>query len=540
MGRRGTVSANVLPVPVSPSAWRQRLPALALVLLALLLLYRDTAAAMVAIWSHSETFTHAFTVPPIVAWLIWRRRGALAGLQPRPAPWALLPMALAALAWLAGDLAQVNAVTQLAFTALLVLSVPAVLGTDVARALAFPLGFLFFAVPIGEFMVPTLMSWTADFTVAALRLSGIPVYREGQQFVIPSGNWSVVEACSGVRYLMASLMVGVLYAYLNYRSIRRRLVFALAALLVPVLANWVRAYLIVLLGHLSDNRLAAGVDHLIYGWVFFAVVIVAMFMLGARWSQTAAAAEVPAPAAGRAAAAPVTGSAWAVAAAAAALLIGPHLALWAVERGERPGAPRLQPMTLSSDWRAGERPATEWTPLLRNPPARLQQGFRRGEMEVGLDIGYYRHQSPARKLVSSSNVLLPVNDAHWAQVGTATRTLDVGGRLSDWRVARLRGAAVPGHEGAERLVAWRSYWIGGSWVASEVRGKVLTAWHRLLGHGDDGAIVIVYAREGNGDDAQAHVEAFLRDNLTVLARQLEAVRDGAPLAQPGLAGPASR
>ena len=56
-------------------------------------------------------------------------------------------------------------------------------------------------MPFGEFALPQMMEWTANFTVLALRLSGIPVFREGLQFVIPSGNWSVVEACSGVRYL---------------------------------------------------------------------------------------------------------------------------------------------------------------------------------------------------------------------------------------------------------------------------------------------------------------------------------------------------
>ena len=126
---------------------------------------------------------------------------------------------------------------------------------------------------------------TADFTVAALRASGIPVYREGLQFVIPSGSWSVVEACSGIRYLMASFMVGSLFAYLNYRSWRRRLAFVAVSLVVPIVANWLRAYMIVMLGHLSGNTLAVGVDHLIYGWVFFGIVIMAMFMVGARWSE---------------------------------------------------------------------------------------------------------------------------------------------------------------------------------------------------------------------------------------------------------------
>ena len=245
-------------------SWRATSLALALALAWVLLLYRESALAMVAIWARSDTFAHAFVVPPIVLWLVWRRRAQLVQMAPRAAFPVLFAVAGAALLWWLGELAAVNAVTQLALTALLVLTVPALLGLQVARAIAFPLGFLFFAVPIGEFLLPQLMQWTADFTVAALRISGIPVYREGLQFVIPSGNWSVVDACSGIRYLIASLTVGTLFAYLNYQSSRRRVLFMLVSLFVPVAANWIRAYLIVIIGHLSGNRLAAGVDHLIF------------------------------------------------------------------------------------------------------------------------------------------------------------------------------------------------------------------------------------------------------------------------------------
>ncbi|GAO26505.1 exosortase [Alicycliphilus sp. B1] len=62
-------------------------------------------------------------------------------------------MAGAAALWLVGDLVSVNAATQLALMMLIVLSVPAVLGWRITRALAFPLGFLFFAVPIGDFLM---------------------------------------------------------------------------------------------------------------------------------------------------------------------------------------------------------------------------------------------------------------------------------------------------------------------------------------------------------------------------------------------------
>lgn len=95
--------------------------------------------------------------------------------------------------------------------------------------------------------MPFFMEWTAKITVICLRMSGIPVYQEGLQFVIPSGNWSVVEACSGIRYLIASVTVGTLFAYLNYRSLKRRLLFVVVSFLVPIIANWARAYIIVML-----------------------------------------------------------------------------------------------------------------------------------------------------------------------------------------------------------------------------------------------------------------------------------------------------
>ena len=117
------------------------------------------------------------------------------------------------------------------------------LGLRWAKILAFPFAILFFAVPFGEVLVPMLMQWTADFTVVALKVSGVPVFREGQNFVIPSGSWSVVEACSGVRYFLASLFVGALYAWQMYRSPLRRALFLLASIVVPIVANWVRAYL---------------------------------------------------------------------------------------------------------------------------------------------------------------------------------------------------------------------------------------------------------------------------------------------------------
>ena len=89
------MSAATLQLPRIAPNWRTPALAVFALLVLLLLSFRDTAVAMVEIWSRSETFTHAYVVPPIVAWLIWRRRAELSTLSPRPAPWMAVPMASA-------------------------------------------------------------------------------------------------------------------------------------------------------------------------------------------------------------------------------------------------------------------------------------------------------------------------------------------------------------------------------------------------------------------------------------------------------------
>ncbi|MEY3252296.1 MAG: hypothetical protein RL227_1269, partial [Pseudomonadota bacterium] len=453
----------VLSIPAPPSAWRSALPAMALVLLAIGLLYRDTFVAMAGIWTRSETFAHAWLVPPIVIWLVWRLRGELALLTPKPAPWMLLPMAVVAFGWLLGDLAGINAVTQLAVTALLVLAVPAVLGLAVGRQIMFPLGFLFFMVPIGEFTTDVMMEWTADFTVWALVATGIPVYREGLQFIIPSGAWSVVEACSGVRYLIASFMVGTLFAYLNYNSAKRRWIFVGVSILVPIVANWVRAYMIVMLGHLSGNKIAVGVDHLIYGWVFFGVVIGIMFVIGARWTEP-----LPAPAAAPADSAAGQGAAasrlWPAALLTVAALAGGPAASWALQHPavvpavqlalpDLPGAPAADTQTLRLQ------------PHFDGAAALAHRVYMLDGHPVTVHVGYYRHQTYGIKVTSSNNMLVRSDDSHWNRLSGGMVRVPVPG-LGAEAVAMRATQLVGGRTGAitaqrDALVVRQVLWAGG-------------------------------------------------------------------------------
>lgn len=520
-----------LPVIGRRKAWRFALLALLVTLLSILALYNETARSMVEIWSRSETFTHGFLVPPISLWLIWRRREQLARLTPRPSVWAMLTFLCAGFFWLLGEVAAANVVSQFALTSLLVLSVPALLGVTVARQIAFPLAFLFFAVPFGEFALPQLMEWTAHFTVLGLRLSGVPVFREGLQFVIPSGNWSVVEACSGVRYLIASLTVGTLFAYLNYRSLTRRLVFVGVAFLVPVIANWVRAYIIVMLGHLSGNKLATGVDHLVYGWVFFGIVIMIMFWIGARWredelpeppeTESSRGAELTTPDS-ISSATPRGLSPVSIPFAGLLVIVMAMLwpgALWQIERHAKPPLAKIEALAPVPGWTASGEAFADWQPHFSGESALLQAAYTSQGGKVGLYLGYYRNQGDGRKMVTSSNVLISSGDHSWIKVAEEQRPV-----MFDQQSVAVRRAEIRSLN-STRLIVWQWYWVNGHLTASASKAKALTALTRLLGQGDDSAVIIVYTAKGEEPQPDAALEAFVRAAGPQIGEALQRTRE---------------
>ncbi|WP_416336459.1 exosortase A [Dechloromonas sp. A34] len=471
---------------------------------------------MVTIWLRSETYAHAFVVPPISLWLIWRQRTQVLAEQPRASFLLAAPVVITTFFWLLGELTAVNALTQFALIATLVLAIMALLGIQVSKRIAFPLAFLFFSVPIGDFMLPKLMDWTAAFTVLALRATGIPVYQEGLQFVISSGNWSVVEACSGIRYIIASVTVGTLFAYLNYVSLRRRLIFIAVAIIVPVIANWLRAYMIVMLGHLSGNKLAVGVDHLLYGWLFFGLVIMIMFMIGARWSEEPS-EQASTPDTPSAEPALPVRNIWLTTLVIAFLAIVGPLGYFAINKSDQAAPPSLQQLKLPVEWEETQQFAS-WKPAYANPSDELQIAVVRQGKPVGLYISYYRNQDYQRKLVTSTNTLAVSNDKVWSVVARKLAATNLNGLPARIQTAELLGKDTSPES---RLVVWQWYWINGKLTSSDFEAKFHTALSRLSGHGDDSAVIMLYAPL---DSAADTLPDFAAQAIAPINQLLDATR----------------
>ena len=480
--------------------------------------YWNTAVSIAQIWARSETFAHGYLIVPISVWLAWQRRERLRAMTPAPFWPALLPLASCGMLWLLADLGEVQVMRQYAFVAMFPLTALAVLGWRMARAIAFPLLFLLLAVPVGDSLIEPLMAVTANFTVAALRMSGIPVLHEGNNFILPSGGWSVVEACSGLRYLIASVTAGLLYAYMTYTRWSKRLLFVVVAALLPILANGLRAYMIVMLGHLSGMTLAVGVDHLLYGWLFFGIVIFALFLIGARWRDRLPQASVP-PQQTEARRPPTTRIAAMVLAVAVALGVWPGYAGYLQTSGDT--AP---PVGLDG-FPAKAPPAaafTDWQPAYTAPAVSLRRYYAQQNQRVGLSLLYYRHQTGTSKLITSMNRLTSMVNSPWNLTGGAVRSETVAGRTLAVRESTL-------HSAGGDLLVWHWYWIDGRATTSDTMGKLLQIKQRVLGGSDDGAVVMLFAPlVERPDGTRAVMRAFLADNLGALDATLARVR-----AQPG-------
>ncbi|MFZ4875796.1 exosortase A [Janthinobacterium sp. Mn2066] len=486
-------------------------------LLAIVLLYQSTFWSMLELWSRSQTFAHGFLIVPISLWLAWRQRTLLAALPPQPNLAGPLLLAALGLAWLLANAANVQVVEQYAATAMLPACVLAILGWPAVRLLAFPLSYLLLAVPFGEVFIEPLIDFTASFTVAALQLTGVPVFRDGSNFFLPTGSWSVVEACSGLRYLIASLALGALFAHLNCHSTGRRLAVMAAALVVPIVANGVRAYLIVMLGHLSNMRLAVGIDHLVYGWLFFGLVALLLFWVATRWRERPAAAT----AATAAEPAATSGPAASIRAALASLAIAalwPGLALLHQDDAVAAMPTAVLTLAVPPGWQPLATPPA-WRVPVAGQPLQWLAGYRQeaGQAQVSLQLSWFARQAPDAELLTHQ--AHPYGE-HWMVLQHQKREVRLNRRSLAVR------EAVLGH-GAERLLVWRVYCQGGVMTADPVLVKLLLARGKLLGTRQDGAdLVISTSYDELAPPPRPLLQAFLQSALPLIEQRLQELPHG--------------
>jgi EpsI family protein len=326
------------------------------------------------------------------------------------------------------------------------------------------------------------MQYTANFTVVLIKISGIPVYQDGLSFILPTGSWSVVEECSGVRYLIASLTLGTIYAYLNYSSMKKRLIFILLSLIVPIIGNGLRAFGIVMIGHFGGMDLASGVDHLVYGWVFFGIIIISLMYAGSFWWD----AEEPPGRAddktrddidARKNYSPSVVLTVALLTMIPLVIFSGHANI--AEQKIVNQASFQLPVNLSG-WRYDAERGLNWQPVFVNPDMRISRGYISGKNFVQLDIAYYQTQRDGAEAVSTNNKITDPYGGDWKLI---SRT-DVSKDGMDFTESELKYLD-------EKLLVWSWYRVGEYETSNPYMAKILEAYNLIIKGRSDASLLTV-------------------------------------------------
>jgi len=481
--------------PATAPGWRDHLAGLGAVWAALLILFWSDAASMVRVWWESSTFNHVLLIPPLIAWLVWQRLPELRRIA--PAAWApgLLLVAAGAGAWLLGEAGSLALARHAGLVLMLQGAAVACLGKAAARGLAFPLFFALFLIPVGEELVPPMQTVTARIAMALLRLAQVPAHIDGVFISTPTGYFEVAEACSGVKFLVAMAAFGALAANVCFRSWRRRSAFVAACLAVPVLANGVRAWGTIYVAYLTgDNSFADSFDHVIYGGVFFALVIAIVMALAWPFFDR----KVDDPWYDPADLQPegaATGSRRQLArTAAAALMVAAAAPLWPAVMASAGTVP--PPALVLPDvpgWSRVAASGRPWSPTFAGADSfRLGRYRDSAGQEADLAVAVFARQSEGRELVGFGQGVVPP-DGSWAW--TADAPAPPSGRAE----------RIFSH-GAIREV--RSYYrVGRILTGGAAQVKLETMKVRLLG-GPQRAVAVILSAEEPG--ARAALDAFAR------------------------------
>ncbi|OGT80376.1 MAG: EpsI family protein [Gammaproteobacteria bacterium RIFCSPLOWO2_02_FULL_61_13] len=460
-------------------------------------------------------------------WIVWMQRSKLRSLPIQPCWLGLIGLACTGLVWLIGELVFVRVLTDFAVVVMVSMAVLTVLGYRWLSALRFPLSFLLLAIPFWDPLTPVLVEWTAHFTFQGIRASGIPVYREGAYLVVPTGSWSIADACSGIRYLRTCLLLGILYAWSMYESFSKRIVFAVGAVVIGIVGNWVRAYLTILIAHLSDNRLLRE-GHGTFGWLFFAALLFVYFWLGWRRRETEN-REVRVTELDRDRYGPGSGSGgpasvrqvFAVSAVALTTMVAWPLYQMTLTQQQHVRPIEVTDISPQNDWFRVSEASTNWTPELRNPSRQRVQTFEKAGRRVSVFIGTFHAQTWTSKLVTSVNELVSSDNRNWSLAGRGIANTEFSGKPIE-----VKSGVVIGR--GERIVAWNWYWVDGTATASDIRAKINQMLMRFGGRDDTSAWIAIYTanEDVSTNTGRKVLDEFLRDMGGSLERALRLTIQG--------------
>ncbi len=461
-----------------------------------LYLWRDVAAHLVNILWHSEAYNYALIVPLISIYLIYDRLGDLDVSLIRSDAMGLIGLVVAIALHIAGSAADIALFQHLALVLGFISSIYTFLGGAYLAPIIFPLGYLLLMVPFGSSFIPYLQVITAKGSVAALAAVGVPVSTDGVLIHLTSGIFEVAEACAGLKFLMTSLTLGLLLAWLNFKGIKRRLMMVAAALAVAIIANIIRVWSILLISEYSGYEFAKTVDHLIYGWVFLSIVLTIIILLAYRYADSDVHSIAAKP------------YSFTISAFAIVLSMIIFMAIDQTMMSRLNYIPTCKPSQIDYtvkegvSWRLLSVDKPMWQPALKMYDSLSINSYRRSGQTFQVVKVIIDHQVQGRELSLNPRTL---SGQDWKFLPATTDTIAVG----DYKIREMLYV-----QKGVRMIVWRLLWVDGETQMSNTSFKIAAALSKLKGEAAPaGAIYISALVIHNIDKTRAMLGTIFNDMI---------------------------
>jgi len=489
--------------------WCYACLSLAGLLLLIMVYYHETVANVLAKWNqlqHGE-YAHGYLVLAISLYLVFMKRKQLAALRPCGSSPALIAVAVSSLLWLVAAVVDVQMVQALALLMLLMSVIWAVTGHRIARQLLLPVFFLGFALPVWSPLSPLLQELTADVVFWLTRAAGVPAMRLDNMIVLPAGRLSIEEACSGLRYLLAALTLGVLYAWLNYPGTGARILVVVIAAAAAVVSNIVRVFIVVYLAYTTDMQHPWVSDHLAFGWWLFGGMVVLLIVIDTVLSRYTVSRPDVNPAAVAAAAEPacshgVLYRAGVLVLAATLVLSGPVIGSLLERQGDTGPFREIELPVGTQGWSGPVATTDNWMPQYHGA-ATHKHAYHRNGRTVLLYIGDYPVQSQGSELISDLNSIS--DESLWRLQYAHGRPVAQGER----KLLEQRMSSV---DGQQRLV-WYWYRVAGVSTSSEYMAKLLQVYGLLAGRPEAAVVAVATDIGGDEQDSRQQLKEFIESSL---------------------------
>lgn len=250
-----------------------------------LVLYRETVLAIWDLWTadNNPTYSHGPLLLLVSLYILYREwESRKEELKLKISYLGLIGAAASGLLWFVAELGSVQVIQMLALVAAFCSIFLSLLGFRQAKPYLFPILLLIGALPVWGWLVKYLQTISAVSAGWITTITIRPSIREGMFIHIPAGTFEVAEGCSGIAYFIVSIILALLFVYMNRIPVRKAIFFVIAAMGIAIVANIIRVYVIVLSGQLTDMQsYFVKKEHFSLGWVIFAIGIsIALWQAG--------------------------------------------------------------------------------------------------------------------------------------------------------------------------------------------------------------------------------------------------------------------